>query len=326
MPDPIVIERHIDASLDDTFALVTEPERLRRWEAISASVDLRVGGDYRFTMGPGHIASGSFTEIDPGKRVVFTWGWLGSEALPPGSSTVQIDLEPDGEGTKVRLTHSGLSEELAVSHNEGWTIAYDRLVNHAETGEVTFHPFAGAPEELDHFTAAEASWAICQHVMRAFTNDDRETSTPCSEFTVHELVEHLHGSVVSLGGMAGGENPGGFEPATAEDYIANVTETALSAWRQRGIEGEVPFGEGTVPAVVPMGILTLEYLVHAWDFAQATDQTIDVPEQLAAFALGAAKMIIQPENRGEGHGFAAEVATTASDSMTQLLAFTGRDG
>jgi uncharacterized protein YndB with AHSA1/START domain len=62
---------------DETFALITEPGRLRRWQAITARVDLRAGGGYRWTIIPGNSASGTFTEIEAGKRVVFTWGWEG---------------------------------------------------------------------------------------------------------------------------------------------------------------------------------------------------------------------------------------------------------
>ena len=65
MADPIVFERVIDATVDEAFALFTEPERLRRWQAVSASVDLKVGGDYRLTVVPGSIACGTFAEIDP---------------------------------------------------------------------------------------------------------------------------------------------------------------------------------------------------------------------------------------------------------------------
>ena len=59
MADPIVFERVIDATVDEAFALFTEPERLRRWQAVSASVDLKVGGDYRLTVVPGSIACGT---------------------------------------------------------------------------------------------------------------------------------------------------------------------------------------------------------------------------------------------------------------------------
>ena len=50
----------LPVSPDEAFALVTEPERLRRWQTVSARVDLRAGGDYRWTVVPGHVASGSF--------------------------------------------------------------------------------------------------------------------------------------------------------------------------------------------------------------------------------------------------------------------------
>jgi len=62
---------------DETFALLTEPERLRRWQAVTARVELRAGGQYRWTISPGHTASGTITEVEPGRRIVFTWGWKG---------------------------------------------------------------------------------------------------------------------------------------------------------------------------------------------------------------------------------------------------------
>ena len=131
---PVTFERVIDATPDEAFALFTEPERLRRWQAVSASIDLRVGGDYRLTVTPGHIACGTFTEIEPGKRVVYTWGWEGSDDLGPGASTVVVDLEPSGDKTLVRLTHLGLTAEQAVGHSEGWTHFLDRLGDAASRG------------------------------------------------------------------------------------------------------------------------------------------------------------------------------------------------
>ncbi|MEO7006362.1 MAG: SRPBCC domain-containing protein [Terrimesophilobacter sp.] len=50
------------------FELITRPERLRRWQTVAARVDLRVGGEYRWTAAPGHTSAGTFTEIEPGKR------------------------------------------------------------------------------------------------------------------------------------------------------------------------------------------------------------------------------------------------------------------
>ena len=47
----------LPVSTDEAFALITEPDRLRRWKTVSARVDLRVGGGYRYTVIPGHVAA-----------------------------------------------------------------------------------------------------------------------------------------------------------------------------------------------------------------------------------------------------------------------------
>ena len=120
---------------DATFALLTEPERLRRWQAVTARVELRAGGEYRWTIVPGHTAAGTVTELEPGKRLVLSFGWEGAEDLPPGASTVTITLEPTEGGTRVRLVHSGLTPEQAAGHLEGWNHYGARLVNAAEKGD-----------------------------------------------------------------------------------------------------------------------------------------------------------------------------------------------
>ena len=73
----------LPVSTDEAFALITEPDRLRRWKTVSARVDLRAGGQYRWTVIPGHVAAGTFVEVEPGRRIVF--GCAGKAARPrPG--------------------------------------------------------------------------------------------------------------------------------------------------------------------------------------------------------------------------------------------------
>ena len=59
-------------------------------------------------------------EVDPPRRVVFTWGIEGNEDLPPGASTVVVDLEAAGSDTVVTLTHHGLTGDFRQSHEAGW--------------------------------------------------------------------------------------------------------------------------------------------------------------------------------------------------------------
>jgi uncharacterized protein YndB with AHSA1/START domain len=67
----------------------------------------------------------------PFRRVAFTWGWESPRsdlaALPPGTSLVEIELEPRDGGTHLRLRHSGLPEELQPIHAERWSIHLERL-------------------------------------------------------------------------------------------------------------------------------------------------------------------------------------------------------
>src|SRR5580693_8836741 len=71
---------------------------------------------------------GRYVEIEPPRRVVFTWGVPGRDALPPGSTTVEVVLTADGTGTLVELFHHDLPADQLDSHLEGWLAMLDRLV------------------------------------------------------------------------------------------------------------------------------------------------------------------------------------------------------
>jgi len=308
---------------DETFALLTEPDRLRRWQTVSARIDLRAGGDYRWTVVPGHTAAGSVMEVEPGRRLVLSWGWEDAADLPPGASTVTITLEPADGGTLVRLVHDGLTDAQAASHGEGWDHYLERLSIAARTGDAGADEWAASPDPLDQLSAAEAALALCQLVLREMSESDAKASTPCAKFTVADLVDHLLGSVTHLGSMAGADiavPPGG----TMESRVANAAQQALEAWRHRGIEGEVTFGSRPMPAPRAASILSIEFLVHAWDFSAATSKTLAPSDALSDYVLGLARELIAPPMR-DGDRFAAEVEIGPdAGALERLLAFTGR--
>jgi uncharacterized protein (TIGR03086 family) len=308
---------------DATFALLTEPERLRRWQAVTARVELRAGGEYRWTIVPGHTASGTITEVEPGKRLVFTFGWEDSDSTPaPGGSTVTITLEPAEGGTNVRLVHTGLTPEEAVGHLEGWTHYAERLARAAADGDAGPDEW-GTSEPTDPLTAAEASLAVCQLVLRHLGPDDASAPTPCSNYTVDDLVEHLLGSIRSLGGAAGATVPD--SGGSAESRVADAAQVALEAWRKRGLDGTVRLGPSELPATLATDILLIELLVHAWDFARATGQSIRVDDALSGYVLEHARSVIAPHMR-DGDRFGAERETGPdADNLARLAAFTGRD-
>jgi uncharacterized protein YndB with AHSA1/START domain len=140
--EPIVVRRQIGiaASPETVWELLVDPEKALRWWGIGARFDPRPGGELRVHVSPGNVASGEFVEIDPPRRLVYTWGWSegggGPGLVPPGSSTVEIELEPTETGTTLRLLQRGLpNEESAGQHRAGWDNYLGRLAVAAAGGD-----------------------------------------------------------------------------------------------------------------------------------------------------------------------------------------------
>jgi uncharacterized protein (TIGR03086 family) len=307
---------------DEAFALVTEPERLRRWQTVSAYVDLRAGGSYRWTVVPGHTASGTYREVEPGRRIVFGWGWEGNPDLPPDASSVTVTVEPSGTGSRVTLVHEGLDAEQEVSHAEGWNHFLDRLEKLAATGDAGADEWAWAPENLDPVVAADAVLAGLQPVLRGVTEQDRDRATPCAEFTCHELVEHLEQSLVQLGTMSGTEVTVE-TTGTLENRLSVLAGRVIDAWRARGTDGTVVGPGGSdMPAEFIAGILPLELALHGWDLAQASGQILRLSDEVVAYLRELADSIV-PGGRGRSFGPEVEPSPDASH-LDRLAAFAGR--
>jgi uncharacterized protein YndB with AHSA1/START domain len=140
-------EIRIEAPPDAVFPFLTDPQKIVRWKGVDATVEASPGGVYRVNVTGANHAVGEYVEIDPPRRVVFTWGWEGDEQLPPGSSTVTIELIPDGDATIVRLTHSGLPEGADAAQLQGWEHFLPRLAIVASGGDPGPDPWAQGGED-----------------------------------------------------------------------------------------------------------------------------------------------------------------------------------
>ncbi|MGH8946110.1 MAG: SRPBCC family protein [Acidimicrobiia bacterium] len=127
MSAPLVIERYIEADPAQVYSFLTDSDRWARWQGVEATIQARPQGLLAMTMGNGMRARGQFLELVPDHRVVFTWGWIDHPELPPGSTTVEIDLVPKSGGTLLVLTHRGLPEEEVPVHTSGWEHYLGRL-------------------------------------------------------------------------------------------------------------------------------------------------------------------------------------------------------
>jgi uncharacterized protein YndB with AHSA1/START domain len=137
--ETVAVERElvIAASPETVWELLVDPEKASLWMGLQSWSEPKEGGLYRVEVIPGHTSRGEFVELDPPRRLVHTWGWEGDESsVPPGSSTIEYDLTPEGEGTRLRVVHSGLpTAESASSHAHGWDHYFERLSVAAAGGD-----------------------------------------------------------------------------------------------------------------------------------------------------------------------------------------------
>ncbi len=135
----ICLVRTIKAAPEKVFAAWTQPQELKRWMAprddmkVSlAETDLKIGGRYRIVMqnpdGTEHRVGGVYREIDPGRKLVFTWAW---ESTPERETLVTVELRQKGAGTELTVTHTKFADEQSRDrHNQGWTGCLGRLERH----------------------------------------------------------------------------------------------------------------------------------------------------------------------------------------------------
>jgi uncharacterized protein (TIGR03086 family) len=179
------------------------------------------------------------------------------------------------------------------------------------------------PSPPSPFACASVALQACRAVLRRLSPEDLLRPTPCTEYTVGEVGQHLVRSMVLLGSAAG-EQIGAPVAGPLEDDVAATAEAALAAWRRRGLDGSVAVGRSVWPAGLAVEVIPLELLVHGWDIARATGGEIDVPAEIAGYVLGRARELITDDKRGRS--FAAEVSAGPDATAWQrLIAFTGRE-
>ena len=122
MPKTVTVTRHLKGTPDRIFRAFTDPAEVKRWFKpirliMNAEVDGLWNSDQEFE-GKRWAHYGRFLKLERGKLVEETWM---SEATHGIETVVRVELAPRDGGTDVRLTHSGLPEDTAESHRQGWT-------------------------------------------------------------------------------------------------------------------------------------------------------------------------------------------------------------
>jgi uncharacterized protein YndB with AHSA1/START domain len=117
--DVIVATEHIQARPEVVFPYFTDPALIVAWIGDHAELDPQPGGGFALDFGDS-LVRGAYLAVEPPYRVVFSWGIPGDDTMPPGGSTVEVVLTPDGDDTMVVLTHRGVPSGHIDGHRAGW--------------------------------------------------------------------------------------------------------------------------------------------------------------------------------------------------------------
>lgn len=178
-------------------------------------------------------------------------------------------------------------------------------------------------------TAMNETNALVTEMVSSLTPEHREMSTPCEQWTVHDLLGHMCGGAQMIAGGLRDQAP----PDDVPDFLAEgpaagwaaasaalesaATPEALAANHQ------MPFGE--VPGAMAVSVITADFVTHAWDLSQATGIDHGISDDLAEFALQTWMPVVPAEGRtGDGFKPAVPVAEDAS-ALEKLVAYTGRN-
>jgi uncharacterized protein YndB with AHSA1/START domain len=131
----LTIKRHLTAAPKKVYEAWTDPEKIVKWfgpdagQVKSAHLDVRAGGRYAIVFctedGEEHHVSGIYREVEPNRKLVFTWAW---RTMPERESQVTILIKPIGEGSMLTLLHEQFFDEAARDrHEHGWTGCLTKL-------------------------------------------------------------------------------------------------------------------------------------------------------------------------------------------------------
>jgi uncharacterized protein (TIGR03086 family) len=172
---------------------------------------------------------------------------------------------------------------------------------------------------------------VARGVLANVTPDQLDLQTPCREWKVSQLIDHLVGGQHwARSAVEGVEMSDTGEGSAEGDFVAIFDAAAkdnLAAFSADGVlMRTVNPGFGDMPAIALMGLSSTDTFTHSWDLARATGQDTNLAPELAAALLEQSRVSIQPEFRSdEGTLFGPEQTAPAGASPAdQLAAFLGR--
>jgi uncharacterized protein (TIGR03086 family) len=184
---------------------------------------------------------------------------------------------------------------------------------------------------MDPKTQATTAVQLLTPLVNGTRADQLDIQTPCSDWTVRDLLNHvIGGGHMFATGLRGEEFEGGSDPGdlVGDDhraaFKASIDGFSAALADTNDLDKSVSLPFGTLPAVAALQLAAGDLLVHSWDLAQATGQSFDPPADFAEASYGFFKVAVTDDLRSAGlFGAPCEVADDAG-AFTKLLAHAGR--
>jgi uncharacterized protein (TIGR03086 family) len=178
---------------------------------------------------------------------------------------------------------------------------------------------------VDLVDALERTFDHTQTVIAGVKPEQYGAPTPCTEWDVRTLMEHMVSVVAMMGTAASGQPPQPFELAPDPGaQFADIAKNTIAAWRTPGVlDDKMAMPAGEMPGRVYANINLLDTATHTWDLAKATGQPAALPDDVAAAAYDAAQQVVNPQLRVGRFADALPCDATASRT-DRLVTFLGR--
>jgi uncharacterized protein (TIGR03086 family) len=225
----------------------------------------------------------------------------------------------------------GIGDHLAMTT---WDREVQRLVEHGrdrEAAALAVRHLSGPIRQggsMDPLEQLDQLGPVLGGVVTQIGSDQLDEPTPCTQFTVRGVLEHMIAGATSFAAAFRGESTpsadsnGPTDPVVRFGQAMTVLADAMHSPGALDRTIVAPFGD--VPGQAFAGFVVLDGLVHGWDLATATGQPYQPPDPLVAAVDTFARKAIVPAMR-EADMFAAPVEAPADATpIERLVAFTGR--
>lgn len=190
------------------------------------------------------------------------------------------------------------------------------------------NPSPAVPPAGELLDQLDAVYRNACRVVAGVRADQWELATPCSEWNVRQLVEHVGATTRLMRASAARSEPtaGGAQEHLGDDPAAafgDLAAATMAAWRADGaLDGMVQV-PGEMPAEAALSINLLDVGIHTWDLATATGQEHGLTADQIATIDAIDRRTITDEVRDHA-GFGDALDAERDDSLATMLAFVGR--